>query len=81
MRLQQARAALVRFRRSAMPGSSRIWRSRSPIRGEIFSVERLEEHARTLAGELVTGPGGKSEGALARRLAENEAVREQYLTV
>ena len=65
------------------------WRRRSgalppgPLRGDLLNVERLEERARSLAGELVvsrwSGAGGDE---YRRRLDDNAAVlREAYLTL
>jgi cyclic beta-1,2-glucan synthetase len=50
------------------------WDDGAPIRAELFSVERLEEHARSLAAAQAVSPGERSGASLARRLAENEAV-------
>ena len=53
--------------------SSSPWQDRLPIRSELFGIERLEEHARSLAAAqpvssgIVRGPG------LAARLADNAA--------
>ena len=55
------------------PDASRPWQNRVPIRGEQFGIERLEEHARSLAEaqsvapRIVRGPG------LSRRLNQNAA--------
>jgi cyclic beta-1,2-glucan synthetase len=50
------------------------WDDGAAIRAELFSVERLEEHARSLAAAQAVTPR-KAEGAsLAKRLADNEAV-------
>jgi hypothetical protein len=49
------------------------WDDSAPIRAELFSVERLEEHARSLAAAQ-GGMAGEQKGApLTKRLAENEA--------
>ncbi|MFI4933271.1 MAG: GH36-type glycosyl hydrolase domain-containing protein [Caulobacterales bacterium] len=45
-----------------------------PIREELFSVERLEEHARSLAGAQAVTSEPPRRDLLARRLAENEAL-------
>ncbi|MFZ5720147.1 MAG: GH36-type glycosyl hydrolase domain-containing protein [Pseudomonadota bacterium] len=45
-----------------------------PIREELFSVERLEEHARSLAAAQVLLPKPDGGDLLARRLAQNETV-------
>jgi len=62
------RRALAR----APPASS--WNSREPIREELFSVERLEEHGRSLAIAQVVGPTRTGGRRLARRLANCSAV-------
>ena len=53
-------------------GRSSLWDNSEPIRTELFSVERLEEHARSLSQiqEVRTTRGR----AMASRLAENEQV-------
>jgi cyclic beta-1,2-glucan synthetase len=55
--------------RSASP-----WDSREPLREELFSVERLEEHARSLAVAQPVMPKPTKGRPLARRLADNGAV-------
>ena len=55
-------------------GPTPPWDDEAPVRAELFSVERLEEHARSLAVAQVTTPGQVKGVTLARRLAENEAV-------
>jgi cyclic beta-1,2-glucan synthetase len=50
------------------------WDDGAPIRSELFSVERLEEHARSLAAAQVVTPGRVKGALLTRRLADNEAV-------
>ncbi len=49
------------------------WDDRAPIRAELFSVERLEEHARSLAAAQGVMAGERKGALLAKRLAENEA--------
>jgi cyclic beta-1,2-glucan synthetase len=50
------------------------WDNQEPIREELFSVERLEEHARSLAlAQIVSSRTIKGQ-PLARRLADNGAV-------
>jgi cyclic beta-1,2-glucan synthetase len=66
-----ASAILRRFRNTPSPSP---WQDRLPIRGELFGIERLEDHARSLAAaqpvkaKIVRGPG------LSHRLAENAAL-------
>ena len=43
-----------------------------PIRGEVFGIERLEEHARTWAQQDRLLPPGRRGPPLLRRLAENQ---------
>jgi cyclic beta-1,2-glucan synthetase len=50
------------------------WDSREPLREELFSVERLEEHARSLAVAQSVTPKPIKGRPLARRLADNGAV-------
>ena len=49
------------------------WDSQAPVREELFSVERLEEHARSLATAQAVTPMPNKGRSLAGRLAENEA--------
>ena len=50
------------------------WDNREPIREELFSAERLEEHARSLAlAQIVSSTATKGQ-PLARRLADNGVV-------
>ena len=62
---------LRRFRRDARPPP---WDDSAPIRAELFSAERLEEHARSLAAAQTVSPGEVKGASLAKRLADNEAV-------
>ena len=50
------------------------WDDSAPIRADLFSVERLEEHARSLAAAQGVMAGDRKGAPLAKRLAENEAV-------
>ena len=58
------------FRRSSSPP----WNDTAPVREELFGVERLEQHAESLAAAQTTG--GKVSGVLSlhTRLNDNEAV-------
>ena len=71
-------SAEAELRRSAAcsgaPGPSPPWDDGAPIRAELFSVERLEEHARSLAAAQTVTPGEVKGASLAKRLADNEAV-------
>ena len=58
------------------------WNEREPIREELFSVERLEEHARSLAVAQPVTPKPAKGHPLAGRLADNEAVLlDAYRTI
>ena len=50
------------------------WNKRDPIRAELFSVERLEEHARSLAAAQPVTPKTAKGNPLGNRLVDNEAV-------
>ena len=51
-----------------------LWGSRDPVREELFSVERIEQHARSLAAAQPVTPNPIKGLPLAGRLAENAAV-------
>ena len=58
------------------------WNNRDPIREELFSVERLEEHARSLAVAQPVTPKPTKGHPLAGRLADNAAVLlDAYRTI
>jgi cyclic beta-1,2-glucan synthetase len=58
------------------------WDSHDPIREELFSVERIEEHARSLAAAQPVTPKPSAGGPLAGRLADNAAVLlDSYRTI
>ena len=58
------------------------WNNRDPIRAELFSVERLEEHARSLAAAQPVTPKAAKGHPLAGRLVDNEAVLlDAYRTI
>ena len=50
------------------------WDNQEPIREELFSVERLEDHARSLAIAQIVSSRATKGRPLARRLADNRAV-------
>jgi cyclic beta-1,2-glucan synthetase len=55
------------------------WDNREPVREELFSVERLEEHARSLAIAQPVAPRLERGHRLARRLASNaDALQDAY---
>ena len=64
------------FLRSAFEGErlSSPWDNREPIREELFGVERLEDHARSLAVAQIVSSRTSKGRVLAKRLAENRAV-------
>ena len=63
------------IRRAFAPAPSMSpWNNRDPIRAELFSVERLEEHARSLAIAQPVTPKAAKGNPLAGRLLDNEAV-------
>jgi cyclic beta-1,2-glucan synthetase len=59
------------FRTAPQPGP---WDNHNPIREELFSAERLEEHARSLASAQPVGSRPTKGLSLHRRLADNSAV-------
>ena len=71
-RLESALSLLRRLQGAR--GQTPPWDDGAPIRSELFSAERLEEHARSLAAAQVVTPGQVKGALLARRLADNEAV-------
>ena len=55
------------------------WNNREPIREELFSVERIEEHARSLAIAQPIAPQSRRGHPLAGRLSDNSvALRDAY---
>ena len=57
------------------------WSSTEPIREELFGIDRLEDHARSLAHAQATASGPTRGLSLAARLADNETIlREAYRT-
>ncbi len=50
-----------------------LWDDDSPIRAELFSIERLEEHARSLALAQAVAMREAPSASLSKRLAANEA--------
>ena len=67
------------FRRGS---STSPWHSGEPVREELFSVERLEEHARSLAVAQPVTPKPTKGHPLAGRLADNGAVLlDAYRTI
>ncbi|MGC8469389.1 MAG: glycosyl transferase, partial [Acetobacteraceae bacterium] len=59
----------------AAPGSKAApWDGRAPIREELFSLDRIEQHARSLAAAQPVTPTLVRGRPLARRVAENAAV-------
>ena len=68
IRLSAILRPLLERRRPASP-----WDSQAPIREELFSVERIEEHARSLAAAQPVTPVPIKGHPLAARLADNGA--------
>ena len=65
----------ILFRRSfGRAPSASPWDSREPLREELFSVERLEVHARSLAVAQSVTPKPTKGRPLVRRLRDNGAV-------
>jgi cyclic beta-1,2-glucan synthetase len=54
--------------------SASPWDSRKPVREELFSVERLEEHSRSLAAAQLVTPKPTKGHPLSGRLSDNGAV-------
>ena len=55
------------------------WNTEDPIREELFSIERLEQHAQSLAAAQHVTARPKSRQSLAARLRDNEAaLRDAY---
>ena len=50
------------------------WSSAEPVREELFGVERLEDHARSLAHAQATASGPTRGLSLTARLSDNEAI-------
>jgi len=65
------------FRPRAAPSS---WSHDKPIRAELFSIERLEQHARSLAAAQPIAPKPTTDRRLEQRLHDNDrALRAAYL--
>ena len=74
-RLSHKSALITPLRRLlGVTGPHPPWDDSAPIRAELFSVERLGEHARSLAAAQGVMAGERKGASLAKRLAENEAV-------
>jgi cyclic beta-1,2-glucan synthetase len=74
--VRRRKAILISFTRRVFgraPPSS-PWDSLKPVREELFSLERLEEHARSLALAQPVTPKPTKGHSLAGRLADNAAV-------
>ena len=57
------------------------WNNQEPVREELFSVERLEDHARTLAVAQIVSSRKTKGRLLSKRLADNRTVLlEAYLS-
>src|ERR1700740_3303833 len=65
------------FASRRLPGHARpdsVRDDHTPIRSELFSVERLEQHARSLAASQPVHRGKAAGKSLAARLRDNERV-------
>jgi hypothetical protein len=63
------------IRRAFGRGSQAVpWNSEESIREELFSIERLEQHAESLAAAQDVAAGSIAGRSLAVRLRENESV-------
>ena len=51
-----------------------LWDDEDPVRSELFSVERLEQHAESLAANQPVPPSRRAARSLVDRLADNERV-------
>ncbi|MBY0563202.1 MAG: protein ndvB [Hyphomonadaceae bacterium] len=71
MKLNHWRRALARGRRQLVQRAGSPWRDRTLIAGELFSLERLEKHARTLAAAHTIPERPQPRPSLARRLRNN----------
>ncbi|HSI01240.1 MAG TPA: glucoamylase family protein, partial [Reyranella sp.] len=65
-------ALLQRAFGRAQPNS--LWDDGDPIRSELFSVERLEQHAESLAADQLVSAKPPTARSLVHRLADNERV-------
>jgi cyclic beta-1,2-glucan synthetase len=74
---------IIRVHRALGRASSTSpWDSRQPVREELFSVERLEEHARSLAAAQSVTPEPTKGRPLSGRLADNgAALLHAYRTI
>ena len=74
--LRARKVKLKVFLRTAFEGASPSspWDSQAPIREELFSVERLEDHARSLAVAQIVSSRTTKGQLLAKRLVANRAV-------
>ncbi len=68
--LQVTLSKRLRFEAGPIPP----WDDAAPIRSELFSVERLEEHARALASAQMVALRERKGEPLSRRLADNETM-------
>src|SRR5690606_6464294 len=53
--------------------SSAPWNAPAPVREELFGIERLEQHARSLAAAQQVTPRPRAVSSLQRRLSDNAA--------
>ena len=65
---------MLRFLAGSGSPSPSAWNSKELIRSELFSAERLEQHAASLAVEQRVRPGSMAGRPLAARLRDNSRV-------
>lgn len=73
-RESRRRAKLTLLPQGLLGSAAPTWDDGAPIRAELFSVERLEEHARSLAAAQPVAPLKLKGASLVKRLAESEAI-------
>ncbi|MFN3525247.1 MAG: glycosyl transferase, partial [Paracoccus sp. (in: a-proteobacteria)] len=67
------------LRRLCLPKAAALWSDTAPVRSELFSIERLEQHALTLAADQTVTERPPRVSALHARLDDNaQALRTAY---
>lgn len=70
---------LQALRRRYWPTASPLWSDTAPVRSELFSIERLEQHALTLAADQKVSGRPPNVSTLHARLGDNaQALRAAY---
>ncbi len=68
--------------RASVEAKRSPWNDQAPLRQALYSVEKLEEHARNLAREHIIAPRRVSRPSLARRVGQNaQALNEVFQTL